>query len=77
MDYKIFVLLIILFCIFALTVLYLTSTFNKERKDYINLIIAKNTPEYISLSNKDKPPVKRTLTDGEILGEDAFNGIVN
>lgn len=71
-----------LFCIYALTVISLVSAlnkkdrqFNEERKDYLNRIMAKDTRDYVQLSNKEvKKPV---ITDGDILGDDRFNGIVN
>lgn len=48
--------------------------FAKERKDYIDRIMAKNTTEYIKLSKKEE---NRILTDGEILGDDRIDGILN
>ena len=48
--------------------------FTEERKDLLNRLMAKNIPEYVQVSKKD---VKRPLTDGEILGDDRYNGILN
>lgn len=70
-----------LFCIYALTVVTLVSTlnkkdkqFNEERKDYLNRLMSKSSTEYIKLTNKTTAV---PLTDGDILGDDRFNGIVN
>jgi hypothetical protein len=77
-----------LFVIYALTVISLTSSMNKkdkqhaeerkqwteERQDLLNRLMAKNTTEYIQIKKQDKPTV---ITDGEILGDDYYNGILN
>jgi len=72
-----------IFCIFATTVICLVSALNRkdkqfaeERKDYLNRIMAKDSKEYINLS---KTEVKQTrpLTDGDILGDDRYNGMLN
>lgn len=66
--------------IYAITVLFFVimmnlkdKAFTKERTDYINRIMSKNTQDYIKLANKEE---KKVLTDSEILGSD-FNGILN
>lgn len=48
--------------------------FIEERKDLLNRLMAKNTQEYIQISKKE---TKKILTDGEILGDDRYNGILN
>lgn len=77
-----------LFIIFALMVVSLTTSMNKkdkqhsderkqwteERQDLLNRLMAKDTKEYIQIKKQDKPTV---ITDGEILGDDYFNGILN
>lgn len=72
-----------IFCIYAITVICLVSAFNKkdkqfseERKDLLNRLMAKNTQEYIQVSNKEVKQIK-PLTDGEILGDDRFDGVLN
>lgn len=73
----------LLFCIYALTVVSLIASMNKkdrehteERKDLLNRLMTKNTTEYIQVSNKGVKQIK-PLTDGEILGDDRFDGILN
>ena len=82
MEQIIFVL-VALFCIYATTVICLVSALNKkdkqfaeERKDYLNRIMAKDSKEYINLSKAEIKQV-RPLTDGEILGNDRFDGMLN
>lgn len=72
----------LLFCIYALTVVSLMISMNKkdrehteERKDLLNRLMAKNTTEYIQVSNKG--PKQAILTDGDILGDDRFDGMLN
>ncbi|HKM04535.1 MAG TPA: hypothetical protein VJZ04_08130 [Lachnospiraceae bacterium] len=72
----------LLFCIYALTVVSLIASMNKkdrehteERKDLLNRLMAKNTTEYIQVSNKR--PKQAILTDGDILGDDRFDGMLN
>ena len=69
--------------IYAITVIFFVGMlnkkdkeFSKERTDYLNRIMAKNTQEYIQVSNKGIKQV-RPLTDGDILGDDRFDGILN
>lgn len=78
----------LLFCIYALTVVSLMISANKkdkqqaderkqwkeERQDLLNRLMAKNTNEYIQIKKQDKPMV---ITDGDILGDDRFDGILN
>lgn len=78
----------ILFLVYALTVISLTISINRkdkqfaderkqwkeERQDLLNRLMAKNTTEYIQIKKQDKPTI---LTDGEILGDDRFDGILN
>jgi len=73
----------VIFALFAVTVIFLViclnkkdKQFNAERTDYINRIMAKNTPEYVTLSKqlKEKPKI---LTDADILGDDRYDGILN
>lgn len=80
---QIIFIIVAIFCIYALTVICLVLALNKkdkqfaeERKDYLNRIMAKDSKEYINLN---KAEIKRTrpLTDGEILGDDRFDGILN
>lgn len=77
-----------LFCIYSLTVISLTTALSKkdkihaderkqwteERKDLLNRLMAKNTTEYIQIKKQDKPTV---VTDADILGSDYYNGILN
>lgn len=78
----------LLFCIYALTVISLTISSNKkdkqhteerkqwieERQDLLNRLMVKNTNEYIQIKKQDKPKI---ITDGDIIGDDRFNGILN
>lgn len=71
----------VLFAIFAGTVIFLVICLNKkdkqfsvERTDYLNRIMAKNTPEYVTLTKSKEPKI---LTDAEILGDDKYNGVLN
>lgn len=49
--------------------------FAEERKDLLNRLMSKNTQEYIQVSKQEtKKPI---LTDGDILGDDRFDGILN
>lgn len=78
----------ILFLVYALTVVSLMTSMNnkdkqhteertqwkEERQDLLNRLMAKNTTEYIQIKKQDKPTV---VTDGEILGDDYYNGILN
>lgn len=75
------VIYLVLIVIYAITVVFFVTMlskkdkeFAKERKDYIDRIMAKNTTEYIKLAKKEE---NRILTDGEILGDDRINGILN
>jgi hypothetical protein len=36
--------------------------------------MAKNTPEYVTLTKSKEPKI---LTDAEILGDDKYNGVLN
>ena len=72
-----------IFCIYAITVICLVSALNKkdkqfaeERKDLLNRLMAKNTREYIQVSNGEIKQA-RPLTDGDILGDDRYNGMIN
>ena len=72
-----------IFCIYAITVICLVSALNKkdkqfaeERKDLLNRLMAKNTQEYIQVSNKEIKQI-RPLTDGDILGDDRYDGMLN
>jgi len=74
----------VIFALFAMTVIFLVICLNKkdkqfgeERTDYINRIIAKSTPEYVTLTKQSKPKESKLLTDADILGDDRFNGILN
>ena len=87
MNEYIFIIAII-FMVYALTVIVLVGflskkdkmfdkereRFREERQDLLNRIMSKNTTEYINIKKQDKPTV---VTDGDILGDDYFNGIVN
>ena len=84
MDFINFMIFVaVIFALFAVTVIFLViclnkkdKQFNAERTDYINRIMAKNTPEYVTLSKqlKEKPKI---LTDADILGDDRYNGVLN
>jgi len=84
MDFINFMIFVaVIFALFAVTVIFLViclnkkdKQFNAERTDYINRIMAKNTPEYVTLSKqlKEKPKI---LTDADILGDDRYDGILN
>lgn len=74
----------VIFALFAGTVIFLVvclnkkdKQFNAERTDYINRIVAKNTPEYVMLTKQSKPQQPKPLTDADILGDDRYNGIIN
>ncbi len=74
----------VVFALFAGTVIFLVvclnkkdKQFNAERTDYINRIVAKNTPEYVMLTKQSKPQEHKPLTDADILGDDRYNGIIN
>lgn len=75
-------IIIAMLCIYAITVVSLVimlsrkdKQFAEERKDLLNRLMAKNTQEYIQVSKKEtKKPI---LTDGDILGDDRYNGILN
>lgn len=73
---------LVLVIIYAITVVFFVTMLNKkdkqfaeERKDYLNRLMAKNTTEYIQVSNKG--PKQAILTDGDILGDDRFDGMLN
>jgi choline-glycine betaine transporter len=75
-------IIIAMLCIYVITVISLVAMLSKkdkqfaeERKDLLNRLMAKNTQEYIQVSKKETK--KQTLTDGEILGDDRYNGILN
>lgn len=75
------VMYLVMIIIYAITVVFFVTMLNKkdkefakERKDYIDRIMAKNTTEYIKLTKKEE---NRILTDGEILGDDRIGGILN
>lgn len=81
MNTNFLIFIAVIFAIFAITVIFLVIYLNKkdkqfsiERTDYLNRLMAKNPTEYIKLSKKEEP---RILTDGEILGDDLVNGIIN
>lgn len=83
MDINFMIFVAVIFALFAVTVIFLViclnkkdKQFNAERTDYINRIMAKNTPEYVTLSKqlKEKPKI---LTDADILGDDRYDGILN
>lgn len=70
-----------LLIIYSVTVIVLLNQlnkkdkmFNEERKDLLNRLMAKNTTEYINIKRQEKPT---TVTDGDILGDDYYNGIIN
>ena len=72
-----------MFAAYTITVLFLVFALNKkdkqfaeERKDYLNRIMAKDSKEYINLRAEVKQTT-RPITDGEILGDDRFDGILN
>lgn len=74
-------MILIALIIYAITVIFFVTMLNKkdkqfaeERKDYLNRLMAKNPTEYIRLSKKEEP---RIITDGEILGDDRIDGILN
>lgn len=74
----------VIFAIFAVTVIFLViclnkkdKQFNVERTDYLNRIMAKNTPEYVTLSKQSRPKEPKILSDADILGDDRYDGILN
>lgn len=85
MDFiNLMIFIAVIFAIFAVTVIFLViclnkkdKQFNTERTDYLNRIMAKNTPEYVTLSKQSKPEKPKILTDADILGDDRYDGILN
>jgi len=74
---------LVMIIIYAITVVFFVIMFNKkdkqfseERKDLLNRLMAKNTREYIQVSNKEIKQI-RPLTDGDILGDDRYDGMLN